>query len=76
MATVSEPAAPAPAGHRLTGRLGVGAIVFMVVAAAAPLTVVAGTVPIGIAAGNGPGYPATYLVSASSWPSSPSASRP
>ncbi|GHE14622.1 APC family permease [Klenkia taihuensis] len=64
MATVSEPAAPAPAGHRLTGRLGVGAIVFMVVAAAAPLTVVAGTVPIGIAAGNGPGYPATYLVSA------------
>lgn len=64
MATVSEPAAPAPAGHRLSGRLGVGAIVFMVVAAAAPLTVVAGTVPIGIAAGNGPGYPATYLVSA------------
>jgi amino acid transporter len=64
VATVSEPAAPAPAGHRLTGRLGVGAIVFMVVAAAAPLTVVAGTVPIGIAAGNGPGYPATYLVSA------------
>ena len=66
MATVSEPAPPAPAteGHRLSGRLGVGAIVFMVVAAAAPLTVVAGTVPIGIAAGNGPGYPATYLVSA------------
>ncbi len=63
-APASEPAAPAPAGHRLSGRLGVGAIVFMVVAAAAPLTVVAGTVPIGIAAGNGPGYPATYLVSA------------
>jgi amino acid transporter len=69
VATVSEPAPPAAAdpaaeGHRLSGRLGVGSIVFMVVAAAAPLTVVAGTVPIGIAAGNGPGYPATYLVSA------------
>ncbi len=66
MATVSDPAPPTTgsAGHQLTGRLGVGAIVFMVVAAAAPLTVVAGTVPIGIAAGNGAGYPATYLVCA------------
>lgn len=52
-----------PAGnHRLSGRLGVGAIVFMVVAAAAPLTVVAGTVPIGIAAGNGAAFPASYVV--------------
>ncbi len=33
--------------HRLAGRLGPAAIVFMVVAAAAPLTVVAGTFPIG-----------------------------
>ncbi len=48
--------------HRLGGRLGPAAIVFMVVAAAAPLTVVAGTFPIGIAAGNGAAYPATYLV--------------
>jgi amino acid transporter len=47
---------------RLRGSLGVGAIVFMVVAAAAPLTVVAGTVPIGIAAGNGPAFPITYVV--------------
>ena len=39
--------------NRLTGRLGPVAIVFMVVAAAAPLTVVAGTFPIGISAGNG-----------------------
>ena len=31
--------------HRLAGRLGPAAIVFMVVAAAAPLTVVAGTFP-------------------------------
>jgi amino acid transporter len=48
--------------HRLGGRLGPAAIVFMVVAAAAPLTVVAGTFPIGIAAGNGAAYPASYLV--------------
>jgi hypothetical protein len=41
--------------HRLEGRLGAGSIVFMVVAAAAPLTVIAGSVPIGIAAGNGAG---------------------
>lgn len=48
--------------HRLAGRLGPAAIVFMVVAAAAPLTVVAGTFPIGIAAGNGAAYPASYVV--------------
>ena len=43
--------------HTLSGTLGVGSIVFMVVAAAAPLTVIAGTVPLGIAAGNGAGVP-------------------
>ena len=48
--------------HRLAGTLGPGAIVFMVVAAAAPLTVIAGTVPSGIAAGNGAAYPASYIV--------------
>ena len=47
--------------HRLAGTLGPGAIVFMVVAAAAPLTVIAGTVPLGIAAGNGGAYPASYF---------------
>ncbi|ORV24726.1 amino acid transporter [Mycolicibacterium conceptionense] len=46
--------------HRLAGKLGPTAIVFMVVAAAAPLTVVAGTFPIGIAAGNGAAFPASY----------------
>ncbi|MBJ8348893.1 APC family permease [Antrihabitans sp. YC2-6] len=50
------------AGDRLVGTLGPSAIVFMVVAAAAPLTVVAGTVPLGIAAGNGAAYPASYVV--------------
>lgn len=54
--------APAPRPERLRGSLGVGSIVFMVVAAAAPLTVVAGTVPIGIAVGNGGGFPTTYVI--------------
>ncbi|TQC45993.1 APC family permease [Rhodococcus sp. WS4] len=48
--------------RRLAGALGPGAIVFMVVAAAAPLTVIAGTVPLGISAGNGAAYPASYIV--------------
>ncbi|NLU74026.1 APC family permease [Streptomyces sp. HNM0575] len=37
----------------LTGRLGTGSIVFMVIAAAAPLTVIGGNVPLAV--GNGPG---------------------
>ncbi|MEV6342963.1 APC family permease [Actinoplanes sp. NPDC051851] len=48
-------------GPRLTGRLGPVAIVFMVVAAAAPLTVVMAS-PIGIALTNGGGVPANYLL--------------
>src|SRR4051812_49959517 len=69
MATVSNPPPSAPAREaqerpRLTGRLGAGSIVFMVVAAAAPLTVIAGSVPIGIAAGNGADYPAMYVIAA------------
>lgn len=51
-----------PPTHRLSGSLGPGAVVFMVVAAAAPLTVIAGTVPLGISAGNGAAYPASYIV--------------
>ncbi|MBT0769937.1 APC family permease [Kineosporia sp. J2-2] len=50
--------------ERLSGTLGAGSIVFMVVAAAAPLTVIAGSVPLGIALGNGTGYPAMYAVAA------------
>lgn len=46
----------------LTGSLGTGSIVFMVVAAAAPLTVVSGGVPLGIALGDGAAYPATYII--------------
>ena len=53
---------PAPVRH-LRGNLGVASIVFMVVAAAAPLGVIGGVVPLGIAAGNGAGFPATFVVS-------------
>src|SRR4029453_10162367 len=53
---------PAPV-RQLKGNLGVAAIVFMVVAAAAPLGVIGGVVPLGIAAGNGAGFPATFVVS-------------
>ncbi|WP_052074079.1 APC family permease [Rhodococcoides fascians] len=64
--TIKSPAPGLAASHgstrTLSGRLGPGAIVFMVVAAAAPLTVIAGTVPLGIAVGNGAAYPASYVV--------------
>ncbi|MGA5465607.1 APC family permease [Mycobacterium sp. NPDC050041] len=53
------PDAPA---RRLSGNLGVASIVFMVVAAAAPLGVIGGVVPLGIAGGNGAGFPATFIV--------------
>lgn len=39
-----------------------GSIVFMVVAAAAPLTVIGGGTPVGILLGNGSGFPTTYIV--------------
>lgn len=53
-----QPAVP----RRLSGRLGVASIVFMVVAAAAPLGVIGGVVPLGLAGGNGAGFPATFIV--------------
>jgi amino acid transporter len=48
--------------ERLHGRLGVPQIVFMVVAMAAPLTVVAGLIPIMIAVGNGTGVPLDFIL--------------
>lgn len=48
--------------RRLRGNLGVVSIVFMVVAAAAPLGVIGGVVPLGIAQGNAAGFPATFIV--------------
>lgn len=59
----SKGTAAAPS-RTLRGSLGVTAIVFMVVAAASPLTVVGGAAPLGILIGNGVGYPALYAVSA------------
>lgn len=50
-------------GRQLRGNLGVSSIVFMVVAAAAPLGVIGGVVPLGIASGNGTGFPATFIAS-------------
>lgn len=54
---------PATPTRRLRGNLGVPAIVFMVVAAAAPLGLIGGVVPLGLASGNGAGFPATFIAS-------------
>ncbi|WP_226531336.1 APC family permease [Microbacterium paraoxydans] len=52
-----------PAGERaLRGNLGAVAVTFMVIAAAAPLTVIGGLVPIGFLIGNGIGFPVMFLV--------------
>lgn len=60
--TSTSPAvASGPESKRLTGSLGVTAIVFMVVAAAAPLTVVGGVMPLGFTLGNGLGFPVMYI---------------
>lgn len=50
--------------HRLGGNLGVVGIIFVVVAAAAPLTVIGGGTPLGFVLGNGVGFPAMYGVAA------------
>lgn len=52
------------AGQRLTGRLGSVAVVFMVVAAAAPLTVIGGNMPLAMGLGNGAGAPVGFLIAA------------
>lgn len=62
---MSTDAHPTPSAHAeattIRGRLGPSAIMFMVIAAAAPLTVVGGLVPIGILASNGLGFPVMFL---------------
>ena len=47
--------------HRLRGSLGVWGVVFIVVAAAAPLGVIGGTIPIGIGIGDGTGFPMIFV---------------
>lgn len=54
----------APRQAVLRGSIGVPGIVFLVIAAAAPLTAVAGSLPVMIAIGNGPGAPSAYIVAA------------
>ena len=49
---------------QLRGSIGVVGIVFLVLAAASPLTTVAGSLPVMIALGNGAGAPLTYIVAA------------
>lgn len=55
---------PRPSTHpaSLAGNLGPLAIIFMVIAAASPLTVIGGAAPLGIALGNGIGYPLTFIL--------------
>lgn len=50
--------------HRLTGSLSAWHIVCMVMAAAAPLTVVGGNIPLAIGLGNGFGAPFGFLIAA------------
>ena len=62
---MSEQTAPAPTadrGHTRRGSIGVAGIVFLVVAAAAPLTAIGGALPVMLAIGNGPGVPMAFLV--------------
>lgn len=58
--TISNSSVDTPS--KLRGSIGVGGIVFMVVAAAAPLTAIGGALPVMLAIGNGPGVPAAYLL--------------
>lgn len=64
MTATDERAEPTPLreNRRLRGRLGAGAIVLMVIAAAAPLSVIGGQVPLGFILGNGVGMPSMFVV--------------
>jgi amino acid transporter len=59
-ASQDDKSAALPAGELRRGVLGSGGLVFMVVAAAAPLTVMAGVAPLGLMIG-GVGAPLAYL---------------
>lgn len=54
----------ATAAGRLHGKLGVVSVVFMVIAAAAPLTVVGGNVPLALGEGPGSTAPIGFLIAA------------
>jgi amino acid transporter len=57
-----QPVAPAAAGPARPGTLGTATIVFMVAAAASPLSILAGVVPLGFLFGNGIGLPVMFAV--------------
>ncbi|MBW9054519.1 APC family permease [Rhizobium mesosinicum] len=59
---MTEPSSPAGSQGLRSNTLGVGAITFLVVSAAAPLTAVAGGVPLAMLLGNGAGIPLTFLL--------------
>ncbi|TWB43974.1 APC family permease [Nitrospirillum pindoramense] len=52
---------PAPRTGLLPGMLGTGDIIFMILACAAPMGVLAGIIPLAFAFGNGAGMPGTQL---------------
>ncbi len=58
--SLHDTSGPVPEGQLKRGVLGTGGLVFMVLAAAAPLTVIAGVAPLGLMIG-GPGAPVAYL---------------
>jgi amino acid transporter len=62
--TEADVAEDRSAGSGLRGSIGVIGIVFLVVAAAAPLTAIGGALPVMLAIGNGPGNPLAYVVAA------------
>ncbi len=64
MTRLEAPGTTTVPARALSGSLGATAIVFMVVAAASPLTVIGGAAPLGILLGNGVGFPALYAISA------------
>ena len=58
---MTEHSVPSGGANQLRkNSLGVGAVTFLVVSAAAPLTAVAGGVPLSMMLGNGPGIPLTF----------------
>ena len=59
---LTEEIAGGQANQLRKNSLGVGAITFLVVSAAAPLTAVAGGVPLSMLLGNGPGIPGTFAI--------------
>ena len=57
-------ASDAPSAHKRLrpGALGLGGVVFTVLATAAPITAMTGNVPIAVASGSGAGTPATFIL--------------